>query len=168
MPSRRATRTISYIPYSFVPNHTATIEALARSKLSGRQFRMVLFIMRQTDGYLRNEDRISPTFFARNTGISKGNVPRILASLKKLKIITILPGRPPTYSVNPPGHWDRSVLVKNDEENSSDSTRNLVKNDEKHSHTKDNLKITNKEYRDRYNLDPEKFTRGKYGHLVKR
>lgn len=169
----RTKRTVSYIPYSFVPNHTATIEALAHSKLSGRQLRTVLFIMRQTDGYLRNEDRISPAFFAQKIGISKDHMPHVLSSLKKLNIITVLPGNPPIYSVNPPDHWRQAAFAKSGEKSSPKMARNLAENGENQLHPKDNLKTTTKGYRDiesrdRHSQDPEKYIRGKYGHLVKR
>jgi len=172
MKNSRSRRTVSYIPYSFVPNHTRTIEALARSNLSGRQFRTVLFIMRQTDGYLRNEDSISPAFFARNTGISKDHVPHVLSSLKKLNIITALPGSPHTYSVNPPEFWRQGAFAKSGEKSPPNPARNLAKNGENQLRPKDNLKTTTKEYghtknRDRYSQDPDKYLRGKYGHFVK-
>jgi hypothetical protein len=165
----RPNRTVSYIPYSFVPNHTATIEALARSKLSGRQIRTVLFIMRQTDGYLRNEDRISPAFFARNTGISKDHMPHVLTRLKTLTIIAILPGHPPTYSVNPPDHWSPAAFAKTGENPSPKMAKPLAKFGENRSSTKENIQTTIR-YRDkdRCSQDPAKYIRGKYGHLVKR
>jgi phage replication O-like protein O len=164
----RTTRTVSYIPYSFVPNHTATIEALARSKLSGRQFRVVLFIMRQTDGYLRNEDRIRPDYFARNTGIGKDHVPHILSSLKKLNIITVKPGTPPFYSVNPPDQWSPTVFAKNGDPPSPKMARNLAKFGEKQLCTKDNLKKTmNNITRSKDNEEHENtFIWRRYGHII--
>lgn len=158
------------IQYSFVPNHTATMEALALSKLSGREFRIVLFIMRQTNGYLREEDEITPAYFERMTGISRTNIPHVLARLKRLRIISVAPGTPPTYSVNPPQHWKKEVFVKIDEGGSSNPTKELVKNDENQLHPIDNLKTTN--YRDTHFTikrdDPHKYFRGKYSHMVVR
>ena len=167
----RTTRTVSYIPYSFVPNHTATIEALALSRLSARELRTVLFIMRQTDGYLRNEDQIAPAFFARNTAIGKDHIPQVLARLRKLNIINVTPGKPPTYSVNPPNKWSKSAFAKNGESDSPNPARNLAKNGEIYEAPKDNLKTTIYRQHRIYNtkeIDPEKYTRGKYGRLVKR
>lgn len=169
----RPSRTVSYIPYSFVPNHTATIEALARSKLSGRQIRTVLFIMRQTDGYLRNEDRISPAYFSRNTGISKDHMPHVLSRLKTLSVIDILPGRPPTYSVNPPDLWHQSAFAKIGENPSPKMAKTLAKFGENHTGTKENIKTTINRYgprenKDRHSQDPDKYIRGKYGHCVRR
>jgi hypothetical protein len=169
----RNNRTVSYIPYTFVPNHTVTIEALARSKLSGRQIRTVLFIMRQTDGYLRNEDHISPDYFSRKTGISKDHMPHVLTRLKSLSIIAILPGRPPTYSVNPPDLWQQSAFAKIGEDPSPNSARTLAKIGENQTDTKENIKTTMNRYRPkenkhRYSQDPDKYIRGKYGHCVRR
>jgi len=173
MKNSRSRRTVSYIPYSFVPNHTATIEALALSKLSARELRTVLFIMRQTDGYLRNEDQIAPDYFAHKTAIGKDHISHILARLRKLNIINVVPGRPPTYSVNPPCQWKKQAFAENGENQSPDLARNLAKNGENQLRSKDNLKTTTKEYghtknRDRYSQDPDKYIRGKYGHFVRR
>lgn len=169
----RTQRTVSYIPYSFVPNHTATIEALACSKLSGRQIRTVLFIMRQTDGYLRNEDQISPAYFAKKTGINKDHTPHVLSSLRKLNIITTTPGRPPTYSVNPPDHWKPAAFAKSGENPSPKTAKPVAKFGENRTSTKENIQTTmsRPRYRDnlnRYSQDPDKYIRGKYGHLVRR
>jgi len=161
----RPKRTISYIPYSFCPNHTATIEALARAKFSGRDFRIILLIMRQTDGYLREEDQISPDYFARKTGLSKSNLSHAIRRLAKLHVITITPGKPPTYSVNPPTQWKPGAFVQMDESNSSKWTRTLVEMDEKQACTIDNLKITTKSSVDNRN---DKYTKGQYGHMVAR
>ena len=160
-----ASRTVSYgIPYSFVPNHTTVIEALARSKLSGREMRILLFIMRQTDGYLRNEDAIKPEFFASKTGIGKDHVPHVLSGLHHKNIIAITPGRPPSYSVRPPGEWSRAVFAENGEPDSPKMARKLAKNGEKHSRPKDNLKTT----RINGSIDHQKYIRGRYGHRVHR
>lgn len=162
-----ATRTVSYIPYSFVPNHTATIEALARSQLSGRQFRAVLFIMRQTDGYLRNEDSIRPGFFTRNTSIGKDHVPHVLKSLQNLRVITIRPGNPPTYSVNPPADWKDAAFANPGERTSPNPARKFAKNGEKQLYPKDNLQTTHKDrHINKRSTDPRKYKRGRYGHLV--
>ena len=124
-------RTIEAIPYSFIPNHTLTIEALSHSLLSGRELRIILFIMRQTDGYLREEDQISSAYFHARTGMDKSNLSHTLKRLQKLNILIISPGRPPTYRVNSPDAWDHSIFVKLDEtprqnqrETSSKMTRN--------------------------------------------
>jgi hypothetical protein len=169
----KPTRTVSYIPYSFVPNHTATIEALARSKLSGRQIRTVLFIMRQTDGYLRNEDVISPAYFARKTGISKNHMPHVLSRLKSLSIIAVVPGRPPAYSVNPPDRWQPAAFAKMSDTTSPEMAKPVAKFGENRTDTKENLQTTMnrpryKDNRTRCSQDPEKYIRGKYGHLVRR
>ena len=160
-------RTVSYIPYSFVPNHTATIEALARSRLSGRQFRAVLFIMRQTDGYLRNEDSIAPAFFTTKTAIGKDHVPHIIKSLQALNVIAVRPGHPPSYSVNPPEEWKPEAFAEIGEESTPNPARTLAKNGEKQSPPIENLKTTPKDkHRHIRNADPTKYRAGRYGHLV--
>jgi phage replication O-like protein O len=169
----RTTRTVSYIPYSFVPNHTATIEALARSRLSGRQIRTVLFIMRQTDGYLRDEDRISPGFFARKTGIGKDHMPHVLRRLEALNIIAVTQGHPPTYSVNPPDSWRPAAFAKNGEPPSPKMATTHAKFGENPFSTTENRKTTMarnryRENRPTRNDDPDKYIRGRYGHLVRR
>src|SRR3990172_3881386 len=109
-----AVRTRTYgVAYSFCPNHTDIIETLARARLSGREFRIVLLIMRQTDGYLRAEDQISPAFFAAKTGIQKAHIGNALARLKTWGIISVTQGRPPAYSVKPPGQWAPKSLTEN-------------------------------------------------------
>ena len=184
-------RTISYIPYTFCPNHTATIEALATARLSGREFRVVLLIMRQTDGYLREEDRISPGFFARKTGIGHRNTSRVLARLNKLGIVAITPGKPPAYSVNRPDRWNNDIFEGGRVESDADSaaktgtivtendanarrkrgpslpktTRTRVENDAKQLPTKDKTKDN---YYRKGSIDNNKYTRGKYGHMVRR
>ena len=162
-------RTIDGIPYSFCPNHTATIEALATARLSGREFRVVLFIMRQTNGYLREEDQISLRFFRERTGITKSNLCHVLARLSDLNIVAIGPGKPPAYSVNPPEKWKSEALsarfVENDNESLSDLTTNVVENDNKQVRTKDNTKDN---YYRKQSKDNNKYTRGKYGHMVRR
>lgn len=163
-------RTIECIPYSFVPNHTATIEALTMTRLSGREFRIVLFIMRQTDGYLREEDQISPDFFARKTGIDKRNLAHALRRLIHSGIVRRVDNTsPPTYTVNPPSQWHKSIFVKIDETHSSDLTRKIVENDENQLRPKDNLKKTNYRYRSRENNNNrDKYIQGEYGHMVRR
>ena len=120
--------------------------------------------MRQTDGYLRNEDAISPAYFARKTGIGKDHIPHVLRGLHRKRIIAITPGRPPSYSVRPPGEWSRAVFAENGEPDSPKMARKLAKNGEKHSRPKDNLKTT----RINGSIDHQKYIRGRYGHRVHR
>jgi len=51
------------IQYSFVPNHRETMMALARARLRSQEFRLVVALLNQTDGYLRDQDEISSTFW---------------------------------------------------------------------------------------------------------
>lgn len=168
---RKYRRTIECIPYSFVPNHTPTIEALSRTRLSGREFRIVLFIMRQTDGYLREEDQISPDFFARKTGIDRRNLGHALRRLIHSGIVRRGDNtNPPTYAVNPPSQWHKSIFVEIDATHPSNSTRKVVEIDANQLHPKDNLKKTKYRYRSKENNNDnhDKYICGKYGHLVRR
>ena len=104
---------IEKIQYSFVPNHRDTMEALVLAKLSGREFRVVIAIMNETDGRLREENAISPAYWEKVTGVDSSNIRRLLASLKGFGIVTSRrEGRQVLYRVQPPSLWDKSV--KND------------------------------------------------------
>jgi len=132
------------IGYSFVPNHRETMLALAQAKLSGREFRVVIAILNQTNGYLREEDQISPEYFSKITGIGKDNLPHVLKKLRQRNIIGQDQHR---FKVLPPSQW----LVKIDEpKGSSKMTKifvkndeSLVKNDENQIHSKENIYIEN-------------------------
>ena len=83
------------------------------AKLSGREFRVVIAIMNETDGRLREENAISPAYWEKVTGVDSSNIRRLLASLKGLGIVTSRrEGRQVLYRVQPPSLWDKSV--KND------------------------------------------------------
>jgi phage replication O-like protein O len=152
------------IQYSFIPNHTATMEALARSRLSGREFRIVLLIMRQTNGYLREEDQITPAFFQKKTGIGKDHLPHVISKLQNLGIITTTPGNPPFYSVQPPQHWkaEAFTIAKYGEKSSPNMARKFAKYGEKQIGPIDNIKKTNIFI---YNNN-NKHTQGRFGHMV--
>lgn len=129
------------ITYSFVANHRETMEALAKSRLSGREFRLVILILNQTDGYLREEDQLKPAFIAERTGIPRSHIPHVLKRLRQWKIVWN-EGR--TYGLNPPSTWDKQVLTKNGEKPKTAKTlaengETLAENGEKQLCTKENL-----------------------------
>lgn len=95
-------KALESINYSFVPNHQATMEALARARLSGREFRAILFILNQTDGYLRPDDTIRPAFFEERTGISKAHLANALTRLRHWNIVW---QQKHVFKVNPPQQW---------------------------------------------------------------
>ncbi len=103
---RKGQTSIQSINYSFVPNHQETMEALARTALTGRQIRLIILIMNQTDGYLREEDHLGPKFLVEKTGITKEHCYHVLADLKAMNIVAS-PG-PGIFKVNPPKLWKKT------------------------------------------------------------
>lgn len=94
---------VEHIDYSFVPNHRVTMEALVRTPLTGRQLRLILLILNQTDGYLRQQDHLGPTFLAGKTGIREEHCYHTLAQLKAMGIVSS--PSPGIFQVNPPSLW---------------------------------------------------------------
>jgi len=97
------------IPYQFDPYRKEVMRALCLTKLSGRDFRVLLFVLGQTDGYHRTEDKIKPAFFEERTGLDKSNVRVVIARLRKLNIIT---KHGSFYEVLPPAQWDKGIFVE--------------------------------------------------------
>lgn len=97
------------IEYEFNPYRRKVMGALCLTKLSGTDFRVVLLILAQTDGYRRTEDKIKPAFFEGKTGLSKGNVRRTVARLRGWHMIS---KQGQFYTVLPPGQWDKEVFVE--------------------------------------------------------
>ena len=62
-------------------------EALINAPLSGREYKVLLFIMRQTYGYNRDEHGMSLAYIAENLNIGQKHISEILISLKEKKII---------------------------------------------------------------------------------
>ena len=83
--------------------------AVCLTKLSGRDFRVLIFILGQTDGYHRAEDKIKPTFFSERTGLDKSNIRVTIARLRKLNMIA---KNGHFYAVLPPGQWDKAIFVE--------------------------------------------------------
>jgi phage replication O-like protein O len=69
-----------------VPNET--LDALARVNLNGREFQMVILLIRQTYGYWRDEDHLGPNFMEQKTYIDRDNCYHVLARLKSLGIVS--------------------------------------------------------------------------------
>ena len=85
------------------------MEALVRCRLSGKEIRAVLFIMNQTDGYLREEDTIKPAFWEERANIPKSNLSHTLARLRDWKVIS---QQKYSFKVNPPRDWDPQAFIK--------------------------------------------------------
>jgi len=97
------------IDYQFDPYRKEVMKALCLTKLSGRDFRVLLFLLAQTDGYHRTEDKIKPGYFVERTGLDKSNVRVVIARLRKLNLIRKT-GQ--FYEVLPPDKWDREVFIE--------------------------------------------------------
>ena len=85
------------------------MKALPLTKLSGTDFRVLLFLLGQTDGYHRTQDKIKPAFFMERTGMDKGNIRRTIARLRKWQMIA---KNGQFYEVLPPDQWDKAVFVE--------------------------------------------------------
>ena len=97
------------IEYQFDPYRKEVMRALCLTKLSGRDFRVLLFILGQTDGYHRTEDKIKPAFFAERTGMAKSNVRVAISRLRALHMI-VKHGQ--FYAVLPPNQWDKDAFIE--------------------------------------------------------
>lgn len=95
------------IQYSFVPNHRETMQALALAKFSNQEFRVIIALLNQTDGYLREEDELSSSFWQALTFMGRQSIHATLGRLVSLGIIT-KNGR--KYKVNHPNAWAPEVF----------------------------------------------------------
>jgi len=66
---------------------TELVDVVARMPLAGREFNVVIFIIRKTYGWKKNEDYISLSQFEHGTGIDRTSICRILKKLVKKNII---------------------------------------------------------------------------------
>lgn len=98
---------------NFTRIHNTILERLAITKLSGTEFRCLLYLLRQTYGYGKKEDRIGLTQWAKNTGMQRQNVWEVLNSLKEKHIIYVIdngPKRAQTWGFNKYfEQWNTSV-----------------------------------------------------------
>ncbi|MBA7704170.1 hypothetical protein ES703_112971 [subsurface metagenome] len=99
----------SKIPYDFNAYRREVMKALCLTKLSGRDFRVLLLILGQTDGYHRSQDKIKPAFFVERTGLDKSNIRVTIARLRKLNMID---KSGLFYEVLPPNQWDKEIFVE--------------------------------------------------------
>ena len=73
----------------FVKIANSLLDKLAKTQLSGNQWRVLIAILRSTYGWNRKTDRISITQFELKTGLKRRHVVRILTDLKNMNLITI-------------------------------------------------------------------------------
>ena len=115
--------------YFKVANELA--EAFARSPFNGREFRILLAILRRTYGFNKKADMISFSQLAQDTGLDRRNVIIVINGLvSKMTLVTSENGKnkPLTYQINKNyDDWSFQPSVKNDTSSSS------VENDTKSS-----------------------------------
>ncbi|MFH1485221.1 MAG: replication protein [Chloroflexota bacterium] len=97
------------IPYPFHAYRKEVMEALCQTKLSGTDFRVVLLILAQTDGYVRTQDKMKPRFFQERTAIAPPNLRRTVIRLRKWKIIH---KEGSYYQVLPPNQWSTDCFLE--------------------------------------------------------
>lgn len=108
MPGQRSnTVAVERIQYSFVPNHRETMQALARARFSNHEFRVVIALLNQTNGYLRQEDELSSAFWQALTFMSRQSVH---ATLNRLVSLGIIAKNEHRYKVNHPNAWAPEVF----------------------------------------------------------
>ena len=108
----RRPKAVESINYSFVPNHRATMYALARAKLTSQETRLLISLMNQTNGYLREEDRISTNFWQAITFMSAASVIHTVGRLvKRGLIVAERRGSGIFYRVAAPNDWPLEVFA---------------------------------------------------------
>lgn len=89
------------INYTKIPN--SLLDALASTKLSGHEYRLLLFIIRKTYGYHKPEDQISLSQIVDGTGIHRRSVQKVIEKTSARSILQVEgngQGRPNTLGVN--------------------------------------------------------------------
>ena len=80
--------------------HNTILEALAKARLSGSEFRCLLYLLRKTYGWNKKEDRISLSQWAEGTDTKRNHILGTLNSLVAKKIIYRTGSYIPTYGFN--------------------------------------------------------------------
>ena len=75
------------VAFTKVPN--AVLEMLYRSKLNGREFRVMLFVIRHTYGFQHEEWKMSNTFIANGLGIARSDAKDLVLSLERKHLLHI-------------------------------------------------------------------------------
>ena len=97
------------IAYEFNAYRRDVMIALCQTKLSGADFRAILLILAQTDGYHRPEDKIKPTFFRDKTGLHDSNLRRTIGRLRRWNMVS---KKGQVYTVLPPSKWKSSTFLE--------------------------------------------------------
>lgn len=82
--------------------HNEILCALAKARLSGAEFRCVMFLLRKTYGWQKKEDKISLSQWGEGTGTQRGHVLETLNELIKKNIVyrRMDGGQIPVYGFN--------------------------------------------------------------------
>ena len=99
------------IDYSFCPNHRETMMALARVNLGSQEWRVITALLLQTDGYVREEDEISNSFWQTITLISRQNISPVLTRLIEQGMVNqeVREGKA-YYRLKHPNDWPLEVF----------------------------------------------------------
>ncbi len=87
----------------FTRIHNTILERLALARLSGSEYRCLLYLLRKTYGYGKKEDRIGLTQWEKGTGIKRQNVWLVLQELREKRIVYMVdngPKRAQTWGFN--------------------------------------------------------------------
>ena len=108
------------------------LEQIAKTKLNGTQFRILVSILRNTYGFGRRDAKFSLSFLAENTDINKRQVQRELNALIEAKVISVIEeatfSSPAVLSFNKYfDQWqlDRQVVANSSTGNETDNTTDV-------------------------------------------
>jgi len=110
----------------FTRVHNAIFDALSKARLSGAEFRCVLFLFRKTYGWNKKEDIISLSQWAEGTDSKRQHVLKPLKSLIEKKIIykRLDKGQIPTYGFNK--YIEQWIGIESDAERGNRFNKNEV------------------------------------------
>ena len=95
------------IQFSFYPNHRETMEALARARFTNQEYRVVIALLNETDGRVRDERELTSSSWQALTLLSRQHVHETLGRLIPLNVIACDGQR---YRVNHPNDWDPKLF----------------------------------------------------------
>ena len=92
----------------FVKVPTELVEAMYRRKFTAGQYKALLYVIRKTYGWGKTSDVISVTKMAKDTGMTKRAMLKVVTKLEDLKIIEVersAAGKPNTLRIKPVNQW---------------------------------------------------------------
>lgn len=84
--------------YTQIQNNV--LEALSTAELSGSAYRIIICVIRKTNGWQKTDDWISFSQFEELTGLSRYSVGKEIKRLVSAKILLVSKTKPPRYKVN--------------------------------------------------------------------